>query len=162
MGLVVALPAMAVLFVLNKRFKGNGKGKRRKAGQETHGHGRRQAIVAMLTLLVAFAVGCGLAYSFVGRWFAAFVTWLSRGLSALTDQPLTAPIALALTVLALLWATADVLYDRKADKGAQVAVILLPTLLALMVGGALGASGGNAVQVSFDQMFHLVGQMGGS
>jgi uncharacterized membrane protein len=150
MGLIVALPAMAVLFVLNKRFKGKQKGKQRKA------------TVAIFTLVVAFAVGCGIAFSFLGRWFAAFVTWLSHLLSSLTNQHLTGPLTLALTVLALLWATADVMYDRKADKGAQFAVILLPTLLALVVGGQLGASGGNAVQTTFDQMFHLVGQMGGS
>jgi hypothetical protein len=149
MGFIVALPCMAVLYVLNKRIKGKQKGKQPKA------------IVSIFTLLVAFAVGCGLAYSFAGRWFADLVSFGGRFISSISHTHLTNAIALALTLLAILWASADVLYDRKADKGAQIAVVLLPTLLALVVGGQLGASGGNAVQTSFDQLFSLVGQMGG-
>jgi uncharacterized membrane protein len=146
MGFVVALPALAVLIGLNKRIKGKPKNKQAKAG------------VALFTLVVAFAVGCGIAYTFLGRWGASAVSWLA----GLAGSGIEHAAPLALTVLAILWATGDVLYDRKADKGAQFAVIVLPTLLALVVGGQLGASGGNAVNEFFVQAHSVVSQLGGA
>ena len=150
MGLVVALPALAVLFVLNKRIKGKPKGKQAKAA------------VAIGTLVIAFAVGCGIAYSFLGRWGASALSWSAGLLAGFAGSGVEHAVPLALTVLAILWATGDVLYDRKADKGAQVAVIVLPTLLALVVGGQLGTSGGNAVEAFFAQAHTLVSQLGGA
>lgn len=150
MGFVVALPALAVLFVLNKRIKGKPKGKQAKAS------------VAIFTLVVAFTVGCGIAYSFAGRWFASAVAWVAGLVADVSGSGIDRAAPLALTVLALLWATADVLYDRKADKGAQFSMIVLPTLLALVVGGQLGASGGNAVQAFFAQAHTLISQLGGA
>lgn len=150
MGLVVALPALAVLFVLNKRIKGKPKGRQGKAA------------VAVFTLVIAFAVGCGIAYSFLGRWGASALSWVAGLLASFAGAGVENAVPLALTVLAILWATGDVLYDRTADKGAQFAVIVLPTLLALVVGGQLGASGGNAVSVFFTQAHSIVSQLGGA
>ncbi|MCP2340188.1 hypothetical protein [Actinomadura rupiterrae] len=143
-GLVVALPALLVLIALNKKHKGKPKNKLAKA------------IIGIAILLMAFTVGCGFAYSFVGRWAAAAVStaagWISAG----------GGLAIGLTVVGILWATADVMYDRKADKGAQGWLIVLPTLLALVVGGQMGATGGHAVAVFFDQAHTLLTRMGGA
>ncbi|MFC5186995.1 hypothetical protein [Actinomadura harenae] len=143
-GLVVALPALLVLVALNKKHKGKPKNKLAKA------------VIAALVLLMAFTVGCGFAYSFVGRWIASGVSGLAHLIGA------GGGLAIGLTVVGILWATADVMYDRKADKGAQGWLIFLPTLLALVVGGQLGATGGQAVAVFFDHAHTFLAQMGGA
>jgi hypothetical protein len=145
MGWLVALPAMAVLYALNKRIKGKQKG-------------RGKAVVALFTLAVAAVVGCGLAYTFLGRWFAGILRWGA----GLLPGDVSAAIPVAVTVLVLLWASADVLYDRVADRGAQICAVMLPTLLYLVVGGALGAQGGDVVHQVNTEMAAWVRQLGGA
>jgi uncharacterized membrane protein (DUF485 family) len=151
LGIVVALPATALLLVLNKKFKGKPKNKQFKMS------------ISLAILLVAFVLGCGLAYCVLGHWIAAIISFGAGLLAAvLHQQEITSAVPFALALLAIGWATADVAFDRKADKGAQVSLIILPVLVCLMIGGSLGASGSNAVSVTFDRAFQLIGQMGGA
>jgi energy-converting hydrogenase Eha subunit A len=151
LGIVVALPATALLLVLNKKFKGKPKNKHFKIS------------ISLAILLVSFVLGCGIAYCFLGHWIAAILSFLAGILSAIFHQhEIAVAVPFALAILAIGWATADIAFDRKADKGAQISLIILPVLLCLMIGGQFGASGSNAVSVTFDQAFHLIGQMGGA
>lgn len=146
MGWIVLLPAWAALFVISKRV-----------------NPRRGAnVVSILTMVVAFAAGLGLAYTFLGRWFAAVVGWVGATASNISGEDLSRGVPVALTLLVLLIAVADIAYDKKADKGALVSAMLLPTLLMLVVGGALGETGGDAVRTSYAQLATMMNQLGGS
>jgi formate hydrogenlyase subunit 3/multisubunit Na+/H+ antiporter MnhD subunit len=144
MGFIVALPALAALWMFNKKFK---KAKSKKW-------------FSYLVMLIAGCVGVGLVFTFVGAWTAGGVSWGAGMLSKLTGVNLDVAVSLALTLAMLLWAIGDIAYDKKADKGAQFAVIILPTLLALVVGGALGHTGGDAVHSTYNQLQALMSRMG--
>lgn len=130
-GFALALPALGLLCVINRRLKVKGK--------------MLKTLVALVTMVTAFAVGCGIAFTFVGQWIARFVSWLQ------SVTGLGQGLAGFLIVVAVGVALADVLSDRKADKGAQAAAVLVPTLLLLVAGGFLGDTGGGAVSSSYDQ-----------
>lgn len=146
MGWIVALVALAVLIPLNKRYKGKQKNKQVKTG------------VTLFILATAFTVGCGFAFTIIGRWFAAALMWVFEVFPA----EATAALPVAVTVLVLLSASADVLYDRKADKTALGCFIVLPILLYLVVGGSLGVQGGDIVQQVNVQVAQWVRTTGGA
>lgn len=140
-GFAVALPALGLLYVINKRLKVKGKA--------------LKTVVAVLTMVTAFAVGCGIAFTFLGQWVARGVAWLE------SFTGFGRGVAVALTIVAVGIALADVLSDRKADRGAQFAAILAPTLLLLVAGGFLGTTGGGAVTTSYDHFNAIVASFGG-
>lgn len=148
MGWVVLLPTAAVWWVVNKKV---------------NPRGRAASAVSIITMLLAAIAGCGLAYTFAGRWLAAGVAWSGRVLADITGEPgITSGIAIAVTLLVLLMAVADVAYDKRADNGAQISAFLMPTLLALVIGGSLGATGGDAVQQVTSNVAAFMGQIGGA
>lgn len=130
-GWIVALPALAVLYVINKRIKG-----KLNKGRDT---------VAVITMLVAVIVGCGLAFTFVGKLLAGFVSGCGHLLNSMTGENIGIAVPIALTLVWAGIAIADIAVDRQADKGAQWAAALMPTLLALVIGGTMGVSGSSAV-----------------
>lgn len=141
-GLALVLPGLALRWVLNKRFNPKGNGKKH---------------VAIAVVAVCLIVGLGIAYSFVGDWLAAAIRGLAGTSSALTvGVPLACVIATAGVVIG------DVMYDRTADKGAQFAAMLAPTMLVLVIAGTVGASGGNAVRGSYDTIHATVVKMSGT
>lgn len=147
MGWLVLLPAAGLLFVINKRVNPRGK------GRDT---------VAVLTMLVAAIAGCGLAATFLGRLFAALITWVGSMLSNITGEGgFATGLAIAVGILLVGIAVADIAFDRQADSGAQMAAILFPTVLALVVGGTMGATGGDAVQAVQAEMASFITQLGG-
>ncbi|HEY0934643.1 MAG TPA: hypothetical protein VGD91_12975 [Trebonia sp.] len=147
MGWIVALPALVALYVINKRFKGKGKAKK---------------AIAITTMAVAAAAGVGLVFTFVGVLVADVVGWIAHGASTLSGDNFAVAIPLAVTLLAIGIAVADIAFDKKADRGAQIAAVLFPTLLALVVGGALHKTGGAAVDQVHQQMQVYMTRLGGS
>ena len=145
-GWLIALPFLVALRVINKRFKGKGQAK---------------TAVSVVTMSVAFIAGCGLAFTFAGEWFAAALSFGAR-VAGKVSPDLGAAIPIAATVLAVLVAVADLAYDRKADRGAQIAAVLMPTLLALVVGGSMGATGGEAVRTVNSSVTSFMSQLGGA
>jgi hypothetical protein len=148
MGWVVLLPTAAVWWVVNKRVNPHGKG---------------ASAVSVIAMLLAAVAGCGLAYTFAGRWLAAGVAWFGRFLANLTGEAgIASGIAIAVTLLVVFIAVADIAYDKKADRGAQMSAFLMPTLLALVIGGSLGATGGGAVQEVTANVSTFMSQIGGA
>jgi tellurite resistance protein TehA-like permease len=145
MGFVVALPALAALWVLMSRKLKKLKSKKG---------------FPVLIMAVALAAGVGLCFTFVGSGIAAGVALLVKLASSFTSADLSWAGPLAITLLFLGWAIGDIASDRKADKGAVFSALILPTLLVLVVGGSLGAVGGNAVQETFTQLQALVAHLG--
>ena len=148
MGWVVLLPTAVVWWVVNKRVNPNGRGAK---------------AVSILTMVLAAIAGCGLAYTFAGRWIAAGIDWFGHLLANLTGEAsIAAGFAIAVTLFALLVAVADIAYDKKADRGAQFAAFVMPTLLALVIGGSLGQTGGGAVQEVTTNVSSFMSQIGGA
>lgn len=148
MGWVVLLPTCAVWWVVNKKVNPRGRG---------------ASTVSIVTMILAAIAGCGLAYTFVGRWVATAVAWVGRMLANLTGETgIAAGVAIAITIGLLLFAAADIAYDKRADKGAQFSAFLMPTMLALVAGGTLGATGGDAVSQITANVSAFFTQMGGA
>jgi hypothetical protein len=125
--------------------------------------GRGASTVSIITMLLAAVAGCGLAYTFAGRWVAAVVSWVGRILANITGEGgVAAGVAIAVTLALLGFAIADIAYDRRADKGAQFSAFLMPTMLALVIGGTLGQTGGGAVSSVTSQVAAFVSQIGGA
>ncbi|REF00340.1 hypothetical protein [Thermomonospora umbrina] len=147
MGWLVLLPAAGLLFVINKRVNPKGRG--------------RDA-VAVLTMLVAVIAGCGLAATFLGQWFAALISWSGNTMSNVTGEGgFATGLAIAVAIILVGVAVADIAFDRVADNGAQMAAVLFPTVLALVVGGSMGATGGDAVTAVQAEMASFFSQLGG-
>jgi hypothetical protein len=140
-GFAVMLPALALLWAVNK--KGNARGK-------------SQTVINVAKMFLALAAGCGMVYTFLGSGLAAGIGWVS-GMSPALKVGVPLALVLAAGGLAIL----DIAIDRTADKGAQVAAILTPTFLALVVAGSLGLSGGNAVHDAYQQLHAQVVKIGG-
>lgn len=140
-GFAVMLPALALLWVVNKRANPGGKGK---------------TVVNIIKMLLAGAAGCGMVYTFLGSAVAVVIGWVS-GMS----PALKIGIPLALVIIAAGVAICDIAFDRQADKGAQTAAVLAPTLLALVIAGSLGHSGRTAVHDTYQQLHAQVTKMGG-
>jgi lysylphosphatidylglycerol synthetase-like protein (DUF2156 family) len=148
MGWVVLLPTAAVWWVVHKKVNPRGRG---------------ASSVSILTMLLAAVAGCGLAYTFAGRWVAAFVAWVGQVLANITGESgIASGAAVAVTLLVFLFAVADIAYDRRADRGAQFSAFLMPTLLALVIGGSLGETGGGAVQEVTTNVAAFMSQIGGA
>jgi hypothetical protein len=145
MGWTVLLPALAVLHVFNKRVNPR----------------KGQNAVAVITMLLAIVAGCGLAYTFAGQWLAGFVSWLGSLLSNLFGQNAAIGLSIGLTLLLVGVAVCDIAFDKRADKGAQIAAVLFPTLVALVIGGSMGKTGGDAVKTVNTQMASFVTKAGG-
>lgn len=135
------IPALAVLYVLNKRVNPR----------------KGQSAVAIATMTFAFLAGCGLAFTFLGQWLAALV-----GLPGRFSQEIGIGFAVGVTLLMAGIMVADISCDKRADKGAQFAAIVTPTLLALVVGGFLGQTGGGAVRTVNSEVSSVMAQIGGS
>jgi hypothetical protein len=150
MGWIVGLVSLAVLVGINKWIKGKG-GKRAKK------------VIALATMAIAFACGCGFASTVLGQWGAGALGWATGLLAGwFGEQGVATALHIGLAVLLVLCAAADIAYDRKADKGAQMAAVVLPTLLLLVVGGAMGQHGGEAVRLVNTEMASLISTLGGS
>lgn len=148
MGWVVLLPTAAVWWVVNKKVNPRGRG---------------ASAVSVITMLLAAIAGCGLAYTFAGRWVATLVDWVGRMLANLTGEAgIAAGVAIAVTLFLLLFAVADIAYDKRADRGAQFSAFLMPTMLALVAGGTLGATGGDAVSQVTANVSTFFAQIGGA
>lgn len=148
MGWVVLLPTAAVWWVVNKKVNPRGRG---------------ASAVSVITMLLAAIAGCGLAYTFAGRWIATLVGWAGRMLANLTGEAgIAAGVAIAVTLFLLLFAVADIAYDKRADRGAQFSAFLMPTMLALVAGGTLGATGGDAVSQVTANVSTFFAQIGGA
>jgi hypothetical protein len=135
------LPALALRYVINKRVNPRGKG---------------QTAVSILVMLVSLIAGLGMAYTFLGDFLAWGIDWVSGMSTALQIG-----IPLALTIVAVGVALADIAFDRRADNAAQFSAILAPTMLALVVAGSIGATGGNAVHDTYQRLHTQVVKMGG-
>lgn len=135
------IPALAVLYVFNKRVNPR----------------KGQNAVAIATMVIATVAGCGLAYTFLGEWIAALIglpaSWFGNQVGV--------GITVGVTLLALLIAVADIAFDKRADKAAQFAAVLMPTLLLLVAGGVMGQTGGNAVRTVHSEMSSVMAQIGG-
>lgn len=146
MGWVVFIAALAMLYVFNKRVNPR----------------RGQNAVAVATMLLAGIAGCGMAFTFVGRWLAAIVSWAGRIAANLANEPGVAlAVSIGVTLLMAGIAVADISFDKRADKGAQFAALLMPTLLAVVIGGSLGHTGGDAVRTVNTSVASFVTQLGG-
>lgn len=149
MGWIVLLPTAAVWWVVNKKVNP------RRPGLAT--------AVSVITMVLAWVAGCGLAYTFLGRFIAAGLSWLGSGIASITGEPgFRAGFVIAVTLITLLIAVIDVAQDRRADGSAQFSAFFMPTLLALVIGGSLGATGGSAVQQVTTNVSTLMAQIGGS
>lgn len=146
MGFIVALPALGLLWLLNKKLK----------------KFKKKAFFPILVMVVAFAAGCGLCFTFFGSGFAAGVSWLAKTIGSLAGSDLSWAIPLTFTLMMVGWAVGDIISDRKADKGAICAALVTPTLLVLVVGGTLGAHGGEAVHTVYGQLQAFMTQLGHS
>ena len=146
MGWLVALSMAALLYVFNKRV---------------NPRGRSTNAVAIITVIIAMGVGCGLAFTFVGRWIAGGISAIASGLTNVTGESMTIAVPIAITIIAVGVAVADIAYDKKADSGAQFAAVLMPILLALVVGGAAGKTGGDAVRSVNVQIASVMTDFGG-
>jgi hypothetical protein len=145
MGWLVALPCLAVLFVLNKKGGGFRKPQLRTA-------------VQILKMLAAAGAGCGFVITFVGAWTAGGISSF-EGL--FNDWHVALGISVALVIVAGGIALLDIAADRVADRPAQYMAMLLPTLLALVVGGSLGKTGGDAVHEARNRLSSVVMTIGG-
>lgn len=137
-GWAIMLPTLAALYVINK------KANPRKRGMVT--------FVAVLTMVVAAAAGVGVAYTFLGDWTAGLIGWAG----SMGGHWFSLGLGVALVVLFAGIAILDIAFDREADKGAQFAAIIMPTLLLLVVGGAMGGHGGDAVRQAKTQLMAVV------
>lgn len=142
-GFGVFIPALALLYVINKRVKGKVGGRR---GRD---------VVAILTMLIAVAAGCGLVYTFVAPLVAGLI-----GLPAHFNYWLGLGVSVGAVLLFVGIATADIVVDRTADGGAQFAGIITPTLLVLVAGGVMGHTGSDAVKTVNTEMTAIVKQIG--
>ena len=140
-GFAVMLPALALLWVINKR--GNVRGK-------------TQTAINIIKMVLAFLAGCGMVYTFLGSWLASVVGWVSH-----MSPGLQIGVPLALVFIAGGAAILDIACDKQADKGAQFCAIIAPTLLALVVAGSLGHTGGSAVHTTYQQVHTQLAKMGG-
>lgn len=145
MGWVVLLPALALLHVFNKRVNPR----------------KGQNAVSVITMGLAIVAGCGLAYTFAGQWIAGFVSWVGSLLSNLSGQNVALGVSIGITLLLVGIAVADIAFDKRADKGAQIAAVLFPTLVALVIGGSMGKTGGDAIKTVNTQMASFVTKAGG-
>lgn len=147
MGWVVLGAGLAMLYVFNKRVNPYGKGTK---------------AVAIITMLLAAIAGCGLAYTVGGKWIAGGIGFVGKGLAEVAHEPnLVLAVSVTVTVVTVGVAVADISFDKKADKGAQFAAVLMPTLLALVIGGSMGKTGGDAVQTVNDRVGSIVKDLGG-
>lgn len=148
MGWVVLLPTAVVWWVVHKRVNPRGKG---------------GTAVSVITMLLAAIAGCGFVYTFGARWVATGIAWFGKILASTTGEAgIATGFAIAVSLFALLVAVADIAYDKKADRGAQFAAFMMPTLLALVAGGQLGATGGDAVAQVAANVQAFFTQMGGA
>lgn len=148
MGWVVLLPTAVVWWVVHKKVNPRGRG---------------ASAASIATMVLAAIAGCGLAYTFAGRWVATLIGWGGRMLANVTGEAgIATGFAIALTLAALLVAVADIAYDKRADRGAQFAAFMMPTLLALVAGGTLGATGGDAVSQITTNVSAFFTQIGGA
>jgi hypothetical protein len=148
MGYIVALVALVVLRVINRRVNVKGKGKK---------------AVAVITMLVALVAGCGVAWTIFGEWIAAVVSWPGHALEHATHQSgWSAAIPIAATLLAVGVAIADIAGDKKADRAAQMAAVFAPILLYLVVGGVMGETGGDVVSTVNSNVGSFLASIGGS
>jgi hypothetical protein len=123
-----------------------------------------QAAMAITKMMLAFIVGVGLTATFIGHWGAGLFGWILAQLDHLgSDDSNVLQWAVPLGALGFftIVAVADIASDHRADKGAQTAAILVPVLLTLSVGGALGAQGGEAVSTAYDQALGMFQNLGG-
>lgn len=135
MGWLVALPTLAVLVVFNKKVSPK--------------NARARDVVAIVTMLLCWVAGCGIAYTFLAKWTAGGI---AKFQGMFPDHNIRVGIALGLAVLLIGIAAADVLGDRIANKPAQFSAIILPTVLLLVIGGGFGKTGGAAVETTKVQM----------
>lgn len=149
MGWAVLLPGLAALFVFNKKVNPKRRG---------------QNLVAILTVAIAVIAGCGLALTFGGQWVAGIVGWIGSMLASLTGVGhwMEVGVSIAVTGLMVLWVWADVSFDKTADKGAQFAALVMPTLVFLVAGGLMGQKGGAAVETVTSQVASFMVQLGGN
>ncbi|TDD97680.1 hypothetical protein [Actinomadura rubrisoli] len=147
MGWVVLLAGLATLYVFNKRVNSQ----------------RNAKAVAVITMLLAATAGCGLAHTVVGKGVAGSVSFVGKGAADLADEPdLVLAVSVAVTIIMVGIAVADISFDKQADKGAQFAAVVMPTLLALVIGGSLGKTGGDAVETVNTKVAAFVSDLGES
>lgn len=142
-GLALVLPALALRWVLNTRInpkKPNAK-----------------MVKAFLMTATCLICGLGIAYSFVGD----FISWGVHAIAGM-NTALAVGIPLALVIVTAGVVIADITHDRNADKGAQTAAMLAPTMLALVVAGSIGASTHSAVKSSYDVVHTQIAHMSGT
>jgi hypothetical protein len=141
-GLALVLPALALRWVLNTRVNP------KKPGMKV-----AKSIVMTLTCLIC---GLGIAYSFVGD----LIAWGIHAVSGMSDA-LAIGIPLMCVIVTAGVVIADITHDKNADRGAQTAAMLAPTMLALVIAGSIGASTHQAVKGSYDTVHNAVVKMGG-
>jgi hypothetical protein len=91
---------------------------------------KTKALKKWYVVSILFAIfSVSLAQTIVGGWLVAGLRWLI----GLTRLPIGA-LAGALVLLALIVLVADIWKDKKADKLAQVAILLLPILFVVAAG----------------------------
>ena len=142
-GFSLILPAVALQWLIRKRVNP------KKSGAKTF-----KALLMTATCLIG---GLGVAYSFVGDLLASCVHWITGMSSALA---IGVPFALVIVTAGVV--AADVANDRNADKGAQIAAWLAPTMLVLVIAGTIGATGGDIARGSYTTVHHIVVQLSGS
>lgn len=140
-GWAVLLPGIALLVVFNKWVNPQ----------------KGENYVAIATVLIAAAAGCGLADLFLGHWIADLIAWLG---STAGGGKVELGINVSIAILLIGAVVCDIAFDKKADKAAQISALLLPTILALVVGGALHQRGGDAVDSVRAKMVSFVTQAG--
>lgn len=148
LGAVVLIPALAILWVLTRRMKPKNKGGKK--------------LVSFGKLAAVWFVGVGIALTFAGRWLAAGFSWAANWVGAHVGLgDITLPAAVGALIIAAGVLVADIVWDRKADAAALASAAVLPTLFALMLGGAVGETGGAAVEQSAQMFANFVMRAGG-
>jgi cytochrome c oxidase subunit IV len=142
-GLALVLPALALRWVLNTRVnpkKPNAK-----------------MVKSILMTITCLICGLGIAYSLIGD----MISWSIHAITGMNGA-LAIGIPLTLVIVTAGVVIADVTHDKNADRGAQMAAMLAPTMLALVIAGSIGASTHSAVQSSYDVVHAQIAHMSGT
>ena len=142
MGFVVFGPCLLLVMALDKKLKGKLSG-------------RPGDILAIVMIALSFIAGCGMAYTFLGTWYAALVGLLAKIPAVGAAIPLMLFFSLAVTLVVDVW------QDREADRAAQIAAVLMPTTIFTILAGTIGQAGDQAVPAVMNYTSNFLTSLGG-
>ncbi len=119
----------------------------------------RRKVHWIFAAVLAIIGGTLLAYSFLGGWITALLTWVIGFVVGLFPEPVSVnSVVAAICVFVLVMVGTDVWRDRRLDEHGQWAAICLPVLL-LAAGGAVGTTGSTVVSAVAGAGTSIVGPL---